>query len=159
MLMSSAVTSFSWEILGLMCIIQQMSIQLHKLVQAAHTLKSQGDLATVPRVLEKMRTYYHFLLHKHPLVHLCCSQPIQDSAVWILTVLCSYTSLSYSTVAEDEASDWIRHWTVDVESILLVSASFLGCFRHLTWKGSGPQTYLNTSQPVSHSLEARPLLQ
>jgi len=51
-----------------------MSIQLRKLVQAAHTLQSQGDLAIVPRVLEKIRTYYHFLLYKHPGVHLFCSQ-------------------------------------------------------------------------------------
>lgn len=54
MLMSSVVTSFSWETLGLICIIQQMSIQLYKLVQAVHTLKTEDDLATVMCILEKM---------------------------------------------------------------------------------------------------------
>ena len=137
MLMSSAVTYISWEILGLMCIIQQMSIQLRKLVQAAHTLQSQGDLAIVPRVLEKIRTYYHFLLYKHPGVHLFCSQLIQGSAVWIS--LCFAVTPSFLTVQQQrlKCQTERRHWTVDIESILLVSASFLGfvsCFKHLIWK-------------------------
>lgn len=29
-------------------------------------LNSQGNLATLPRVLEKMRTYYYFLPYKNP---------------------------------------------------------------------------------------------
>lgn len=71
-------------------------------------LKSQGDLATVPRVLEKMRTYYYFLPYENPWVHLLCLQHLWDSVVWTLTVLCSYTSLSSCTVAEDGASDWMQ---------------------------------------------------
>lgn len=43
MLVPPAVTSFFWEIPSLMCTVQQMSVHLHKLVQAEHTL--------IPRVI------------------------------------------------------------------------------------------------------------
>lgn len=91
-----------------MCIIQEKSIQLYTLVQAACTLKSCSDLATLPCILEEMRTYCHLLLYNHPRVYLFCSQHVQASAVSILTVLCSYTSLAYYIVAEDEVLDWMQ---------------------------------------------------
>lgn len=54
-------------------------------------LDSQSNLATVPHVLEKMRTYYYSLPYENPWVQLLCLQHLQDSVVWILTVLCSYS--------------------------------------------------------------------
>lgn len=107
-------------------------------------LNSQGNLATVPRVWEKMRMYYnYFLPYENPWVHLLCLQHLQQSGY----SLCLAVTLPFLAVQQlrMEPQTGCSHWTLDVEPILLVTASclcFVSCFRpdmNRQWSSDGPE--------------------